>query len=298
VTFSIVARDPETGQLGVAVQSFVVAVGRVVPWARAGVGAVATQAIAEPAYGPWCLDALAAGASAPEALAAAWDGDPLAEFRQVGVVGADGSAAASTGSFAIAEAGEVVGPDVAVQANMMGSPHVWPAMADAFATAAGPLAHRLLAALRAGEVAGGDARGSMSAALLVVEGDRAATPGGGVVVDLRVDRHDDPIEELGRLLVAAEVYADHDRALDQLFGGDAAGALATLDAALARWPGERNVRFVRAGALAGVGDVDTAVAELHALVAERASWAVVIRSFVDKGLVSLPEGVTMDDVLG
>jgi uncharacterized Ntn-hydrolase superfamily protein len=297
VTFSIVARDAETGQLGVAVQSFVVAVGNVVPWARPGVGAVATQAVGEPAYGPRCLDVLAAGASAPEALAAASDSDPMADFRQVGVVGADGSAAVSTGSLTIAEAGEVVGSGVAVQANMMSNRDVWPAMAAAFETASGPLAHRLLAALRAGEAAGGDARGSMSAALLVVEGEPAAAPGGGVVVDLRVDRHDAPIEELGRLLVAAEVYAERDQAIDQLVGGDPAAALATVEAALQRWPGERNVRFVRAGALAGVGAVDAAVAELRSLVAERPSWEVVIRSFVDKGLVAMPGGLTMDDVL-
>src|SRR5262245_10035099 len=167
MTYSIVARDEVSGELGVAVQTCMFAVGSAVPWARAGVGAVATQAIGEAAYGPRCLEGLATGATAAEALAAARDIDPLAVMRQVGVVGVDGTAAAATGELCIDHAGHVVGDGFAVQANMMSTPEVWPAMAAAFRGSSGPLAHRLLAALVAGEAAGGDARGRMSAALLV-----------------------------------------------------------------------------------------------------------------------------------
>src|SRR5262245_37318528 len=156
MTYSIVARDPETGQLGVGVQTCMFAVGAMVPWARAGVGAVASQAVAEPAYGPRCLDALADGGTAATALDAAAAADPIAALRQVGVVGADGSVAASTGELCIDHAGHQLGDGFAVQGNMLRSPEVWPAMAAAFVDATGPLAQRLLAALFAGEAAGGD----------------------------------------------------------------------------------------------------------------------------------------------
>ena len=148
------------------------------------------------AYGPRCLDALERGRTAAEALAEAEAEDPMAVLRQVGVVGADGSAAATTGAFCIEPAGHVVGDGFAVQANMMSSPDVWPAMAASFRSSSGPLARRLYEALEAGSAAGGDARGVMSAALLVVEGRPPETPGGGWVADLRVDRSEDPLGEL------------------------------------------------------------------------------------------------------
>jgi uncharacterized Ntn-hydrolase superfamily protein len=297
VTLSIVARDAETGQLGVALQTAMFAAGAVVPWVRPGVGVVASQAISESAYGPRCLDALERGCTATEALAEAEAKDPMAVLRQVGVVGADGSAAATTGAFCIEPAGHVVGDGFAVQANMMSSPDVWPAMAASFRSSGGPLARRLYGALVAGSAAGGDARGVMSAALLVVEGRRPETPGAGWVADLRVDRSEDPLGELARLLDAADAYAGFGTAVEQLMAGDAAVALATVDAALALLPGDKNLRFVRAGALAGTGATDAAADELRALVAEHPTWEVAIRGFADKGLVTLPDGLTIDGIL-
>ena len=220
MTYSIVARDPVTGELGAAVQSGTFGVGTVVPWARPGVGVVATQAIAEPAYGPRCLDALAAGSSATEALEAAAAADAAAFLRQVGVVAADGTVAAVTGGGCIDHAGHLLGDGFAVQANMMASPRVWPAMADAFTAAAGPLPRRLLAALEAAQRAGGDARGMMSAALLVVDG-QPADPWAGRLVDLRVDRAADPVADLRRLLDASDAYAILGQAVGELLGGDA-----------------------------------------------------------------------------
>jgi uncharacterized Ntn-hydrolase superfamily protein len=298
MTYSIVARDADTGELGVAVQTCMFAVGAIVPWARAGIGAVATQAIAEPAYGPWCLDQLAMGASAAEALTAAQSADPMSVLRQVGVVSADGTAAAATGELCIDDAGHFVGDGFAVQANMMSSREVWPAMASAFTASSGPFAQRLLAALIAGEAAGGDARGHMSAALIVVEGSRAAQPGAGTVVDVRVDRSDDPLGDLAQLLVAADAFRGFNRAVDQLVGGDPGGALATIDSALELLPDEANMRFLRTGALAGSGNTDAAAAELRALVAERPTWEVVVRSFAAKGLVTFPSELSLDDALG
>jgi uncharacterized Ntn-hydrolase superfamily protein len=298
MTYSIVARDPVTGQLGVAVQTCMFAVGATVPWARAGVGAVATQAIAERAYGPRCLDALAGGADASEALARAQSADPVPDLRQVAVVGADNSTAAATGSLCIDHAGHLVGDGFVAAANMMSTPEVWPAMAGAFADATGPLARRLLAGLVAAESVGGDARGSMSAALVVVAGELSDEPGGGTTVDLRVDRSPDPIGELTRLLDAADAFAGFDRAVDALFGGDPAAALGEVDTALRILPDDANLRFVRSGALVASGALDDGLSELRALVAERPSWAVIIRSFGAKGLINLPEGLDIDAVLG
>src|SRR5262245_40788856 len=214
MTYSIVARDPDTGALGVAVQTCMFAVGAIVPWARAGVGAVATQAFTERAYGPRCLASMASGRSADEALTAARDEDPVAAMRQVGVIDAAGAAANFTGELCISFAGHQRGDGYAVQANMMASAHVWPAMAAAYEAASGPFPRRLLAALAAGEEAGGDARGAMSAAMKVVDGDRRDDPTDGVVVDVRVDEHDRPLDELARLLTASDAFDHYFRAVD------------------------------------------------------------------------------------
>jgi uncharacterized Ntn-hydrolase superfamily protein len=298
MTYSIVARDATTGQLGVAVQSCAFAVGAVVPWARAGVGAVATQAIAEDAHGPRCLDELANGLSAEDALHEALAVDPLATLRQVGVVGADGSSASSTGELCIEHAGEVTGEGFAVQANMMSSPAVWSAMASTFQSASGPLARRLLAALKAGEDAGGDARGRMSAALVVVDAEVPMQPGTGTLIDIRVDRNEDPIGVLSKLLIAAEGFDRFSAAVDELFSGNAAGALDEIEAGLDAVPGDENMRFLRAGALIASGSHDAGTEELRRLIAGRPTWEIVVRTFASKGLVALPEDVSIDSVLG
>jgi len=296
VTYSIVARDPETRQLGVAVQTAMPAAGATIPWARPGVGVVATQAIGEPAYGTWCLDALAAGHDADAALATAAARDPLPPLRQVAVVGTDGPAAAMTGELCIDHAGHVVGDGFAVQANMMRSTEVWPAMAEAYRHATGPLARRLLATLVAAEAAGGDARGRMSAALVVVDGVVPELPGSGVVLDARVDRSDDPLAELTRLVDVADGYARFHAAVAALMAGDGATALAEADTGLVLLPGETNLEFVRAGALAAAGETGAAADQLRALVREQASWATLARSFAAKGLLTLPEGFSLDDL--
>jgi uncharacterized Ntn-hydrolase superfamily protein len=298
MTYSIVARDSSTGQLGVAVQTCFFAVGTIAPWARPGVGAVSTQAIAESAYGPRCLDALAAGRSAAEALAGAQEQDDMPTVRQVGVVGADGSVTSYTGEQCIDHAGHVVGDGWAAQGNMLGSPDVWPAIGEAFAASSGPLARRLLAALEAGEAAGGDARGRMSAALLVVEAEPADKPAAGTIVDLRVDRSEDPLGDLTRLLDAADAFAGFSRGFDELLAGDADTAIATVDEALRTLPGEDNLRFLRGAAVLASGDVDGGLAELRSLVADHPSWEVILRSFAGLGLIALPEGVSIDTALG
>ena len=297
MTFSIVARDPATGQLGVAVQTCMFAVGGVVPWARAGVGAVATQAIAEAAYGPRCLDAMAAGSGAADALAAAQAQDPMVALRQVGVVDAAGTSAASTGELCVDCAGHLVGDGFAVQGNMLASTEVWPAMAEAYQSAGDEFPRRLLAALQAGEAAGGDGRGRMSAAMLVVDAAPFPDPSGGVWIDIRVDEHDDPIGALSHLLDTHGAFAKFNDALAQLLGGDPAAAAATLEGALAVRPNDPNLRSLYAGALGSSGRTDEAIVIMRSLVAERASWAVVLRSFLAKGLLPAPEGVDLDAIL-
>ncbi len=296
MTYSVVARDPESGQLGVAVQTCWFSVGAIVPWAVAGVGAVATQAMVEVAYGPRCLDKLDAGLDAGRALDAVRADDDGSALRQVAVVDGTGGVSAFTGASCIDHAGHSVGDGYSVQANMMASADVWPAMADAYETATGSFPERLLGTLRAGERAGGDARGAMSAAMLIVKGDRQNHPWEGKVVDIRVDHDDRPLDELGRLLVVADAFGRIEASEEALFGGDPVGALREVETALGRLPGDENARFLRAGALIYSGRSDAGLEELRSLIATRPSWGVVIRSFVAKELLPMPDGVDIDDL--
>ena len=192
MTYSIVARDSETGELGVAVQTHQPSVGALCPFAEAGIGAVATQSIVEPRYGPRGLDAMRAGETPTDALARLTAADDDRALRQVAFVDAQGRVVAHTGDRCIAHAGHVTGDGFSCQANMMRDPGVPDAMAAAFTASSGPLAQRLLAALDAAQVAGGDIRGMQSAALIVVaEGRR---------LDRRVDDHPTPLVELRRLV--------------------------------------------------------------------------------------------------
>jgi len=298
VTYSIVARDAATGQLGVAAQSCYFALGRVLPWARAGVGAVATQSMVDPAYGPRCLDLLAAGVGAAEALAQVRAADEGREVRQVGVVSGAGEVASFTGSLCIDHVCHAAGDGYTAQANMMAGAGVCEAMAAAFESTAGPLATRLLAALVAAEGMGGDARGQMSAALIVVEGRRTDHPWEGVLTDVRVDHHPDPLGELARLVQVGEAYHLCDVAEEALVQGDVAAALAGSAAGLALLPGEGNLLLSYIGALIGVGRVEEAAAEVQQLVASRPPWEGVLRGLIERGFVPMPEGVTLDRLLG
>jgi len=205
-TFSIVAFDPETGDLGVAVQSKFLAAGAVVPWAQADVGAIATQSWANTTYGPKGLELLRKGLSAQEVVEALIAEDEGRDLRQVGIVDAKGNAAAFTGKDCFEWAGHVVGENYACQGNILAGPQVVEAMAEAFEKAQGELARRLVAALEAGQAAGGDRRGQQSAALLVVREKGGYGGFNDRYVDLRVDDHPEPIKELKRLLGLYELY--------------------------------------------------------------------------------------------
>jgi uncharacterized Ntn-hydrolase superfamily protein len=281
----------------VAAQSCYFALGSVLPWARAGIGAVATQSMVDPGYGPRCLDLLAEGVPVEEALARVRAADPGHEVRQVGVVDATGQVASFTGAMCIDHVGHAWGGGYSAQANMMRGPGVCEAMAAAFEAATGALAGRLVAALVAAEGAGGDARGVMSAALVVVDGARREHPWEGVLTDVRVDHHPDPLGELARLVRVAEAYHLCDEAEEALVRGDTAAALAGAEGGLALLPGEGNLLLSYIAALAGGGRVDEARREVRDLVAREPGWHGVIRAIVDRGLVPLPEGVTVEQLL-
>jgi uncharacterized Ntn-hydrolase superfamily protein len=272
-TYSIVAHDAESGEVGVAVQSHWFSVGSVVSWARPGVGSVATQSIGEPSYGPNALDLLAEGVAPREALDRLVAADPRAPFRQVAVVDAHGRVAVHTGESCIAFAGDQTGDGYSVQANMMSSTEVWPAMARAFEAAEGPLARRLLAALRAAEAAGGDVRGRQSAAVVV------APPEGEpwrLSVDLRVEDHPEPLDELERVLDLADAYrlagegdnlageGRHEEACDFY---TRAGALAPDSHELIFWSGL---------AAAQGGDMPTALDRVRRAIAMQPGWAELL----------------------
>ncbi len=214
-TYSIVARDPETGQLGVAVQTHQMCVGHAVPWVQPGVGAVATQASTNIGFGPLGLALLAAGVPAPQVIAALVASDEKASRRQVAAVDAQGRAAAWTGDLTIPEAAHHVGEGYSVQANMMTNSTVVAAMAAAFEDAQGDLAQRMLAALQAAQAEGGDIRGMQSAALLVTPGGAGHHPWERDY-DLRVDEHERPVEELARLVRLRHAQLTAGKAYDQL----------------------------------------------------------------------------------
>ena len=253
MTYSIVALDKRTGELGVAVQTRWLAAGSVVPWARPGVGAIATQSFVDARYGYAGLELLAAGRSPDEALADLLDADSDPGIRQVGIVDAAGRAAAHTGAECVAAAGHLLGAGVTVQANMMERASVWPAMLAAYESAAGDLADRLVAVLRAAEAEGGDVRGRQSAALLVVPGRPGAHPW-DVRFDVRVDDARAPLDELGRLLAVARAYEALDAAMEALAVGETAAAAAFAERAAALAPDDDQVRLWHALTVFDAGD--------------------------------------------
>jgi uncharacterized Ntn-hydrolase superfamily protein len=284
-TFSIVARDAKTGELGVAVQSHWFSVGSVVPWAEAGVGAVATQSFVDPSYGPMGLALIKAGRSAPEALAGLLAADDGRDVRQVAMIDAEGRVAAHTGSKDIQAAGHRVGKDYSVQANLMRSDAVWPAMAKAFEQSAGDLADRMLAALDAGQAAGGDIRGRQSAALVVVAGKPTGRPWADRVFDLRVDDAPEPLVELRRLVKLQRAYNhmnDGDLAVEKK---DNERALRSYGAAEALVPDNAEMVYWHAVALVNMGRVDEALPLFRRVFAMDPSWATLTPRLPKSGLL-------------
>ncbi len=258
-TYSIVARDTVTGEMGVAVQTHWFAVGRRVPWAKSGVGAIATQSFTNPSFGPRGLALLEEGKSAQEVLDLLIESDEGRDVRQVAVIDAKGNAAAWTGNRCIQAAGHHVGDNYSVQANLMLSDAVWPAMAEAFESSEGPLAERMLASLEAAQAVGGDIRGRQSAAMIVVRGEPAEGEWAERSVDLRVDDDTAPLLSLRRLLRIHRAYEHMNAGDDALEVGDLERALAEYGMAAEKYPENPEVKFWFAVSLANEGQLDRAL---------------------------------------
>lgn len=276
-TFSIVARDPATGQMGVAVQSHWFSVGSTVSWAEAGVGAVATQSFVEPSYGPLGLALMKTGRTAPEALAALLAGDSGRDVRQVGMVDAKGNVATHTGKLDIPAAGGQIGKEYAVQANLMEKPTVWPAMARAYEASTGDLADRLLAALDAAQAEGGDIRGRQSAAILIVKATSSGRPWADKVFDLRVEDHPEPLKELRRLVTLQRAYNHMSAGDDCVTVKDWTCAEKEYGAAEAMVPENAEMAFWHAVALATAGKLEPARPLFARAFAADARWRELVQ---------------------
>jgi uncharacterized Ntn-hydrolase superfamily protein len=258
-TYSIVALDEKTGQLGVAVQSHWFSVGTVVPWAKAGVGAVATQSIAEPSYGPKGLTLMEKGVPADEALQSLLAKDPGENVRQVAMVDAQGNVGAHTGSRCISYASHITGKNCSVQANIMAKSTVPAAMIQAFENTPGNLAERMLAALDAAEAEGGDLRGRQSAAMLVVSGDPTGDPWKDRIVDLEVADHENPLLELRRLLRISQAYRHAQSGDEYMEQDNMEKALQEYSAAAKYYPDNPELPFWSAVTLAQTGELEKAL---------------------------------------
>jgi uncharacterized Ntn-hydrolase superfamily protein len=289
MTYSIVARDPQTGRFGVAVQSHYLGVGPVVPWIEAGVGAVATQASVNISFGPIGLEMLRAGLSAGEVVAALVAGDEGAQMRQLGVVDAKGGAAAHTGADCIPACGHLVREGFTVQGNLLERDTCWPAMAAAYERALAdgePLVERLLRAMEAAEAEGGDVRGRQSAAIMMVAAEPQQAAWRGRLLDMRIEDHPDPVPELRRIVTMQLAYS----LLDE--EGDAAKAgldsSARYEQARRMSPDAYELVFWRGVELATGGDVEAARRELQIAYAADARWRTTLQHLADAGR----EGVT------
>jgi uncharacterized Ntn-hydrolase superfamily protein len=285
-TYSIVARDARTGDMGVAVQSHWFAVGSIVTWGEAGVGVVATQSFVDPGYGPRALALMRSGVSAPEALKQLVAADAQRDGRQVAVLDAQGRVDAYTGKNAIAAAGHVVGAGVSAQANMMGQATVWPAMLKAYESSTGDLADRLVAALEAAEGAGGDLRGRQSAALLVVKAKGTGRPWAGAdrTFDLRVEDHPSPVSELKRLVRFQRAYAHANRGDELMTDKNVDAALAEYRAASQLAPEVLELPFWHAVTLASIGREAEARPIFTAVFAKEPQWAELLGRLPAAGL--------------
>jgi len=295
MTYSIVARDPATGELGGAVQTRWFAAGAGVLWVAPGVGAVATQSFTEIAHGPNGLALLHAGRTPAEAMATLLAADSGRETRQLGIVAADGTAAAFTGARCVDAAGHQTAADVSCQANMMERSTVWRAMVSAFSSAPGDLAARLLAALRAAEAEGGDVRGRQSAALVVAPGP-AATDGTRASAwerryDVRVDDAADPLAELDRLLRIARAYEAFEAATSLAEAGSVGAAVDGFIAARSLAPEDDQIALWHAACLAAAGRVAEARATLREAVAAEPRAAEHLRRFVAAGHADWAAGI-------
>jgi uncharacterized Ntn-hydrolase superfamily protein len=284
MTYSVVARDPESGAFGVAVQSCYFSVGAVVPWVEAGVGAVATQSFADVTYGTLGLERMREREPADAALAALVAADAGRAIRQVGMVDRAGRAAAHTGDGCVAHAGHRTGSGWSVQANMMLNPTVPDAMADAFTGTKGDFVDRLLAALDAAQAQGGDIRGQQSAAVLVSSLPFDGPVEWGTMLRLQVEDHERPLVEIRRLVDLHRGYRELARAQHLARTGALDGVLPAMERAYELAPDNTEIRFWHAGLLTMFGD-PRGRPELDAFFVSHPDWREFVRRLVNAGII-------------
>ena len=274
-TYSIVARDPETGEMGVAVQSHWFSVGSIVAWGEAGIGVVATQSFVNPSFGPRGLELMKSGMSAEESLDLLIASDEGREFRQLAILDVNGNVKAFTGNKCIEGAGHIVGENYSVQANLMLNDLVPKAMAEAFERSKGALAERMIAAMEAAQNAGGDIRGQQSASILVVRGNSTGNLWEDRLIDLRVEDHSQPIDEIKRLL---KVY----RAYEHMNNGDVAVekndmelAMKEYSAAMSMFPDNLEMKYWTAITLVNVGELEKALPMFKEIFSKDENWKIL-----------------------
>jgi uncharacterized Ntn-hydrolase superfamily protein len=296
-TYSIIAYDPEAGQIGVAVQSHWFAVGALVAWAKAGVGAVATQSFIEPSYGSSGLEMMGSGKSAPETLAALLAEDGMKDVRQVAMIDVNDGVDAFTGDSCVDDAGHIVGHHFSVQANMMENERVVPMMEKTYAASTGDLAERLLLTLEAAESAGGDIRGRQAAAMLVVRSKATGNYTADRVFDLRVDDHRQPLDELRRLVNVARAYQHMNRGDDVFTRGDFMEAVREYRRSADMLPGLVEAKFWQAVALAAGNRMEAARPIFAEVFSQEPRWRKMVKRLPKAGILP-DEANLIDDITG
>ena len=297
-TYSIVAYDSITGEMGVAVQSHWFSVGPLVAWGQAGVGVVATQSFVNPDFGPMGLALLKSGLNSQEALDSLLKQDEGRDVRQVAILNNHGVAAVHTGEKCIQGAGHILGANYSVQANLMKNDKVWKAMATAFEKSSNlPLAERMIVALEAGQGVGGDIRGKQSAAMLIVR----AKPTGHIwkdnLVDLRVEDHKSPVRELKRLLKVHRAYEHMNKGDLAVEKGDIELAMKEYNAASEMFPDNAEMKYWTAITLANVGKLDDALPLFKEVFAKNENWRTLTPRLIDNQLLTVSEE-ELKEILG
>ncbi|MCA2005332.1 MAG: DUF1028 domain-containing protein [Ignavibacterium sp.] len=288
-TYSIVARDPETGEMGVAVQSHWFSVGSIVSWGEAGVGVIATQSFVNPSFGQRGLEMLKQGMTAQEVVDLLIESDEGRDFRQLAIVDAKGNSAAYTGSKCIPDAGHIVGDNYSVQANLMLSNLVWSEMSKAFESTDGPLAERLVAALEAAENVGGDIRGKQSAAILVVKGEATGKLWEDRYIDLRVEDNPDPISEIKRLLKVFRAYEHMNNGDLAVEKNDMKLAMDHYSAAMKMFPENLEMKYWTAVTLVNTGQLDNALPLFKEIFSADVNWKKLTPRLIKVGMLNADE---------
>ncbi len=286
-TYSIVARDPQTGEMGVAVQSHWFSVGSIVAWGEAGVGVVATQSFVNPSFGQRGLELLKTGKTAQEVVDELIASDEGRDVRQLAIVDSKGNSAGYTGAKCISEAGHIVGDNYSVQANMMLNNTVWGEMSKAFENSTGPLAERLVAALESAQNVGGDIRGKQSACLLVVKGQASGNLWEDRLIDLRVEDNPNPVVEIKRLLSVYRAYEHMNKGDLAVEKNDMKLAMDEYNAAMKMFPENLEMKYWTAVTLANTGGVEKALPMFKEIFIADKNWKELTERLPSVGLLNV-----------